>query len=271
MTGLFVPRDATPDDYEHFVTFFRELGTDDAVPSRESWLSTRMPRTLFLEREGHVVAYAMIDVLEGTGYIRHVVVDPAVRRGCVGRALMSVIGERLRVRGCTRWCLNVKDDNVAARALYERVGMTTAYESVAFKFLWAYVERLPRATTAAEIVVPQPEKDGAVETRFDLPRGMLAGFRATPGHMTFVLRDRDTGTLVGVTRFVPETRRAVPFRVVRPDLAAALLDALRPHARPGHESVTITVEDDAELARVIEATGAPVTMRLLHMRGEVPG
>jgi hypothetical protein len=202
--------------------------------------------------------------------VRHVVVDPAMRRAGVGRALMDVIAHRLRERGCSRWCLNVKESNVAARTLYERVGMKNAYESVGFKFPWSAAARLPRASDAVDVERVKPEDDAAIEARFDLPNGMLAGFRATPGQLLFALRERGTRAIVGFSRFAPGFPGSFPFRVSRTDLASVLLDTLPSHSHPEHDWLMLTVEDDADLVRAIEATGARTTMRLLHMRGDVP-
>lgn len=54
------------------------------------------------------------------GEILNVGVDPAYRRQGVGKALVSAGLELLRSRGARQVFLEVRESNVAARALYER-------------------------------------------------------------------------------------------------------------------------------------------------------
>jgi ribosomal protein S18 acetylase RimI-like enzyme len=52
-------------------------------------------------------------------------VRESARRSGLGRALVDAAIERARERGCRRIELDVNEDNVAARALYEARGFLT--------------------------------------------------------------------------------------------------------------------------------------------------
>ena len=57
-------------------------------------------------------------------YLAELYVIPAKRGQGIGRALMDGVFEAARERGATHIDLNTSDDDVAARALYERLGFT---------------------------------------------------------------------------------------------------------------------------------------------------
>ena len=52
---------------------------------------------------------------------------------------------------------------------------------------------------------------------------------------------------------------------MRADLAGALLDALRRHADPRFDYVSVTVEGDRALAEQVLAMGAELTFELLRL------
>lgn len=71
--------------------------------------------------------------------------------------------------------------------------------------------------------------------------------------------------------FDPDFPGAFPFRVAAPTLARPLLEALRPHARPGVDAVGLVVEDDDALAALLVAAGATVRARMVQYEGPLPG
>ena len=54
---------------------------------------------------------------------------------------MAAVAEQTRAAGLQRWRLNVKPENLAARALYERWGMKVVLASVSMRIRWSDVER----------------------------------------------------------------------------------------------------------------------------------
>jgi ribosomal protein S18 acetylase RimI-like enzyme len=54
--------------------------------------------------------------------VNYLAVEPALRRSGLGRALMAEIETRLRKLGCPKLNLQVRNDNAAAIAFYERLG-----------------------------------------------------------------------------------------------------------------------------------------------------
>lgn len=104
----------------------------EAFPPAECWGAQAI--TLMLELPGH---FALLAVDEGApqGFamgravadeaeVLTLAVLPQARRAGVGLALMQALAEQARRRGATTLFLEVAETNVAARALYERMGAT---------------------------------------------------------------------------------------------------------------------------------------------------
>jgi GNAT superfamily N-acetyltransferase len=269
---MLVARDARPEDHAAFVALVPELQVDDPVPSADDWWAVMGPQTVVLADDGRVVAYIYFQILAGTGYIRHVVVDPQRRARGLGRLLMATVADRLRAAGCARWCLNVKPDNAAALALYHRVGMRLAHRSAAVRFTWDLVDRLPEGDMSLTTCPIDPAEDAALERALDLPPGQLASHRRNPRRIDVRLHDprapHDLG--LGLASFIPSYPGAFPFRVARPTLARPLLTGLRAHASPDRDHVQVVLEGDEPLTALLVAAGARVHMEFLHLRGDLP-
>ena len=98
--------------------------------------------------------------------------------------------------------------------------------------------------------------------------GELRGLRARPGAVWWGLRAG--GDWVGAAGFDPAFPGATPFRVADSGAARALLDALRPHARPADPHLFVVVEGDVALEAALAAAGATETMRVIAMVGTLP-
>lgn len=272
MQPTLKPRPATPTDHETFLRLFVELATGDPLPVLDRWVAAMMPTTLLYEDEGGAVAgYTFHQVLTGTVYVAHVVTAPGFRGRGVGRGMMEHLASVGRAAGCTDWCLNVKPDNAPAIRLYEGVGMKRAYASTSIHLLWSSVPDLPAPSRPVESRVVDPAEDPALEAAFDLPTGRITSGRKYPGRV--ILRLVDPGApaeaRVGVASFDPHFPGAFPFRVAEPSFARAMLEAMRPHALPEHDHVSVMVEDHAELTRALLDHGATVKLEVLHYRGKL--
>lgn len=267
-------RSAVPADYERFLPFFAELGLpDDPVPGPDQWAAEWMPSTIFLEIDGIAAGYGVLRILRGTAYVFHLVTAPSHRGQGVGRALMDELASRARAAGCSQWALNVKEGNASAIRLYQRCGMSIAYRATAMDLAWADTGRLPRDPgEALPARAVDPGEDAGIEAAFGLLAGRLTGLRASAGRVILRLADpRSPDDLgLGFVCFDPAFPGASPFRVARPTLAAPLLDAIRPHARPGDAGVRLVVENDDALTAALTAAGARTKLALFHMRGDVP-
>ncbi|WP_434048565.1 MULTISPECIES: GNAT family N-acetyltransferase [Sorangium] len=265
-------RPASPADYDHFARLFVELDTGNPILPRDRWESALARDTLIFEEHGGVVAYAYVQPLRGVGYVRHVVVAPSHRGRGVGGDVMRAVAAHLRGRGCTRWCLNVKPDNTAAVRLYRSIGMEHAYLLTTFELPWSALARLPRPSRPVVARPAQPSDDAAIEAAFALVSGQVADARDRGGLVLLCLVDPATpdAAPLGYTSFDPFLPGAFPFRVAAPELAAPLLDAIRPHAPRPPEAVLVTVEDDDALVAVLRDTGATVQLVGAHFRGEIP-
>ena len=150
--------------------------------------------------------------------------------------------------------------------------MEPAYEMTTFRFGWDLVERLPRGERAVIARDVDPGEDTAVEDAFGLPAGQLAAARARGGLVLLRLVDPAApgDARVGIASFDPAFPGAFPFRVAAPALAAPLLDALQPYARPEPPYMQVVIEDDAALTRALIDAGATVRLSALHLRGAIP-
>lgn len=84
-----------------------------ALPSVRGWV---------LEDGGAHVGHALASAAGGTGEILLVAVDPAARRRGFGRVLLETAHAWWREQGVRTAFLEVRADNVAARALYRNLG-----------------------------------------------------------------------------------------------------------------------------------------------------
>jgi ribosomal protein S18 acetylase RimI-like enzyme len=261
--ALFTLRPATTDDYAAFVRLCPELGTGDPIPPAGVWASTIAPTTLVATLADRVVAYCHFQEYDDTGYVRALVVDPAIRRQGAGRILLTAVVDRLRARGKTSWRLNVKPDNVAAIALYSSLGLRPNYLAKSFRLPWSGFHRLP--SFGAVVKTLASERDAAVEDCFSLPRGQLTVSRRL-GRVLFEAVARGDEASLGLAVFNPSFPGAFPFRVVDPRVARDLLDAMRLLV-PNDHSVNLVAEDDERLAALLLQAGAVLNLEILHMTG----
>lgn len=248
--------------------FFAGLELEDPVPDIERWSIEIAPWTFFLAEGDALVGYGFCEVYGDRGYIRHVVTAPDARRRGVGTALLREAARRFRAAGATRWELNVKRDNRAAIALYERCGMTFQYATHVVRVDWAALPRLPRTARPLLARAVEPENDREVEAAFALPDGKIARLRSLQGSVLMQLVEHDRP--VAFARFNPSFPGCFPFQVSSPDLARPLLEALAPFARTGDAWLQLVIEDDAATARTLLDGGARLALEIVHMDGVVP-
>jgi ribosomal protein S18 acetylase RimI-like enzyme len=58
------------------------------------------------------------------GWVNFLAVDPQLQKRGLGRALMKEVQHRLQSLGCSKINLQVRRENVAAIAFYERIGFS---------------------------------------------------------------------------------------------------------------------------------------------------
>ena len=85
-------------------------------PEAARWADTYP--ALVAEVEGRVVGFALYRVVAGEGELLNLAVDPGVRRGGIGKALMGALMPLAEL-----WHLEVREGNVAAIGLYRALGM----------------------------------------------------------------------------------------------------------------------------------------------------
>lgn len=80
--------------------------------------------TVLVARAGEVVAGSIMVGFDGhRGWVYYLAVDPAARRGGIGRSLMTAAEQWLAARGCPKIQLMVRQDNEAALGFYQALGL----------------------------------------------------------------------------------------------------------------------------------------------------
>ena len=79
---------------------------------------------LVAEEGGRIVGTVMAGYEGHRGWINYLAVEPARQRGGLGRRLVAEAERVLRAAGCPKINLQVRPENKAAVAFYERLGFT---------------------------------------------------------------------------------------------------------------------------------------------------
>ncbi|MEM6989030.1 MAG: GNAT family N-acetyltransferase [Myxococcota bacterium] len=261
-------RPATAADYRAFVRLFGHLETGDDIPLPKVWRDELGPQSMVCIEDGETVGYVYCQVLDGVGFVRHVALDPAYRGRGLGRALMHAAADRMRDAGVEQWRLNVKPDNAQALRLYEGLGMSVLFASVAMRMDWEIIDALPKAEPAVRVQPVEPADDGAVESALEIPGGLLARHRRRAHARILVARDGEE--IVGAAVFRPDFPGAYPYRANTAAVTRALMEAMRPHADPSKTFMQLVLEDAAEVADALERAGARRHMEILQLGGALP-
>ena len=255
--------------YADFARLFAELRVEDPVPPPARWLESMAPGTLFLEAAaGGVVAYGYAQALSRTGYVRHMVVDPAHRRRGLGRRLMHELAAWLRARDCERWELNVLLGNAPAIALYRSLGLQSVFRTWVVRLPPAQVKALAAADAPVCAAPLDPVHDAALEARFAVAPGLLAQSRAAFHRTVLVARRGDEP--FGLACFDGAYPGCWPFCATSAAVARRLLEALLPQLPEGTPWLQLVVERDAALAGALCAAGASLRHEIVHMEGALP-
>jgi ribosomal-protein-alanine N-acetyltransferase len=124
MDGPCRLRPATAADARAIADLERRVFSDpwSAESIRETigmpWMFTQIAE----DRAGALAGYVFCREVAGESELLNLAVDPALRRGGVGRILLDAALQWLTLRGAHETFLEVRESNAAAIALYERVG-----------------------------------------------------------------------------------------------------------------------------------------------------
>lgn len=258
------PRRARPEDYALYVRAHAELRVPDPPRERERWARDMLPSTLFFEENSVLVAYAFVQILRTTGYVRNIVVESKARNRGIGRAVMRDLRERFAAAGCKEWCLNVKPTNLAAIRVYEGVGMRAAYSSRLLRIGTDVVARLPAAAKDCRVEPLVASEDDTIERQFGIEAGLLTARRASPEVRQVV--GRDASGVVGVASY-DVGRTAVPFAATSLGAAKILLEALQLLA--AGSKLQLVPHANPELDRALIEAGADLLQEVVHYRGSV--
>lgn len=259
-------RPARRDDHARIGLWYPELGSGDEIAPLEAWAEKELDNTTVAELGGEPVGFCHAHVLDGEGYVRQLVSDPAVRRQGVGRALLEAFLDSLRAQRFERWRLNVKPENVQAVTLYRSLGLEVVHESVALDFPWEWLEQRGEREPTARVREPEPHEYERLEAALGVPPGLIAGKSMAAD--TFVRVIEDDGPR-GLGVFDTSFPGCFPFRAESFTYAVQLLRALQPLA--SQPQMRIVLEGAPELDASFLAAGATAHLRFVHMAGPVGG
>ncbi len=119
--------EATETDREAVVSLWRDCGLtrpwNDPAADFDRALGTP-DATLLIVRDAETVAASVMIGWDGhRGWVYYLCVVAAERRNGLGRALMGAAEDWLKVRGCPKIQLMIREDNVDALHFYESIGM----------------------------------------------------------------------------------------------------------------------------------------------------
>lgn len=95
-------------------------------PEKDIARKLEVQRDLFMvgESEGRVVAVMMVGYEGHRGWVNYLAIEPELQGRGLGREMMAEAERRLAAMGCPKVQLQVRTDNAAAIAFYERLGYT---------------------------------------------------------------------------------------------------------------------------------------------------
>ncbi len=259
-----VVRAALVGDVGLYVSLWRELGLDEAPPNAEQ-AGGVVPRMLVAELDGRAVGVVVCDAEGSVGFVRQIMVQLDARRHGVATALLDAARQRVRDLGVAEVRLNVKRDNDAAIALYERWGMTVDHPAAA---LWAGdAVRLALPASSEPLVVfdPAPLEEALLEQQFSIPSGQLSWFRDRGDLIRGVREAGKAGAFVGVMRFSPGFPGAFPFRAATPPAARALLGEAASRRTNPTATIGLVVERDVALIDALISAGAVLRFWMVQM------
>jgi GNAT superfamily N-acetyltransferase len=261
----FSVRMATDADYPVFCRLVPELAVPDPVPSAEDF-AAMLPRIVILEEDGAALGYAFWQIYGKATHVVHVVVDPRARGRRGGEALLGEVRRRATRAGCTRWSLNVKQDNRAAIRLYERCGFSVVQEGWGIRTTWVALASIPGAGHRLTVhPLVDATDDRTIATLFGIEVERIAHLRARPREVLLILRNGEE--IVAFAGFAPAYPGIYPIRVKAIDLARPLFDALRPYAAVDH--VYLSVEGDRPLFELLQAHGATLEHAMFRMHADI--
>ena len=90
--------------------------------SLESFLSSPFAKGYVAEEDGKILAYLLGNLLLGEGEVLRIGTDPVHQKKGVGKKLLKQFCDDLALGDAQSIFLEVRESNVAARALYEKTG-----------------------------------------------------------------------------------------------------------------------------------------------------
>ena len=252
-------RTGTPDDHPAFVRLFAELGVPDPVPTLPTFVDRFAATTMFACAGDTVVGFLRWRPYGDLAHVINVVTDPAWRGQRIGQHMLEAARLEARTAGCSRWYLNVKQDNAAGLRLYERCGFVTACEAWSLSMTWAAAHALPGPRVETRLATV--EDDGPLGAALGVRPQRIEALRTRPGLVPLVAMRDD---IVGFAAFMPSLPGAAPFASREPRVAGPLLVACHAYAR-SEQVVRLSVERDQALRDELVTGGATIDFAMFQM------
>ena len=77
-----------------------------------------------VDDSGRIIGYAFLSIVADEAELLNIAVDPEFRHIGIGNALIERVAEEIRANNVTSTYLEVRENNLAARSLYEKHGFS---------------------------------------------------------------------------------------------------------------------------------------------------
>lgn len=112
-------------DLKRISTLENEIFSDPwSEAALADWLSSDFSLGCVLEEDGDAVSYAVGNLIAGEAELFRIGCTPRMRKRGYGNATLHFFLKEAEQRGAERIFLEVREHNLAARALYEKNGFT---------------------------------------------------------------------------------------------------------------------------------------------------
>lgn len=258
-------RELRGDDFEALHRAFNEAFSDYAVKMS---ISPEQLREMLTRRgwvpeasaaafdDGRIVGFVANGIDHARGYNSGTGVVPSHRRRGLAAALMARSLDLLRVRGASRYVLEVIETNEPAVALYRRLGFGEERRLQCWSYTGQSLSNLPDLGRG---VLSRLAEFGEMQPAWQNETASLRRARAP-----FAVLGNDRGLAVVFPATGDLAQIAVRRDSRRKGLGGILLDAAAAHA--GKPLRIINVDDrDAGVAAFLERVGATRTVRQIEM------
>lgn len=260
-------RDLTADDWQRFQELDKLIFPEEPLTERSFIQGLSSPKTqsvvmIHKESKGFLGFYR-IGVQGQIGYISRVGVHPEHRGKGYGAKLLERSMFQLNKAGCKRYYLYVKEENEAAKNLYEKYQFEIDTKSWQFEVPY---EKLPEKARG-EIRHLDWGEIQLQSLRFNLNPFQIQNYFGKEGHHVLVYSVM--GQELGFCRFTPDFPGAMPFVLKDPEYVFDFIKHLKQYiTNKDFSAIKITFDGQERLLERLQKENIPMRYCLLKLTRE---